>query len=520
METTNNNGANYEMVGTTVERELKLDVSLDFALPDLTAVVDHVTASELPHADLVATYFDTSDRLLLSRGITLRHRYDRADPGGERQWTLKLPGRVGGLALERNELSWSGESSEIPDEAIRLLRAIVRHAELVPIAELVTSRRRLELRTPSGERLAEIDVDTVAVMDDHEPAATFREVEVELEAEDRAVLDSVIARLTAAGARPGEAKPKVARALGFEANPPASRIARRRRRDMSLAEVIGAAVATGRDRLLDHDLGVRLSDDPEHVHQARVATRRLRSDLRTFADVLDPAWTARVRDELRWLGGALGKVRDADVLAIRLRTQAAEELTEDDLSGFADLKQRLLQQRQAAYAELLAVLDSERYIKLLDELTDSPQFRAGMEQELAMPANEAVVRFVRRPWKQLRRAVAELGDHPSDTQLHRIRIKAKRLRYSAEASAVAIGKPPRRLAKAAANLQDVLGAHHDAVTAESWLREAAAAIEASRACFVAGELVAIQRQEQKQLRQDWCAVWKSLDAKRLRSWLK
>jgi CHAD domain-containing protein len=137
-----------------------------------------------------------------------------------------------------------------------------------------------------------------------------------------------------------------------------------------------------------------------------------------------------------------------------------------------------------------------------------------------MPARKALVRFVRRPWKQLRRAVAGLGEDPSDPELHQIRIKTKRLRYSAEASAVAIGKPARRLAKAAANLQDVLGAHHDAVTAESWLREAAAAITALPGCFVAGELVAIQRRQQKQLQQDWFAVWKSLDAKRLRSWLK
>jgi CHAD domain-containing protein len=284
--------------------------------------------------------------------------------------------------------------------------------------------------------------------------------------------------------------------------------------------VIGAAVATGRDRLLDHDLGVRLSDDPEHVHQARVATRRLRSDLRTFGHVLDPAWTARVRDELRWLGGALGKVRDADVLAIRLRTQAAEELAGDDLQGFAELEQHLFQQRQDAHAELLAVLDSDRYIKLLDELTDPPPFRAGTEQELAMPAREALIRFVRRPAKQLRRAVVGLGDNPSDPELHQIRIKAKRLRYSAEASAVALGKPARRLAKAAANLQDVLGAHNDAVTAENWLREAATAIEAPPGCLVAGELVAIQRQQQKQLRQSWFAAWESLDAERLRSWLK
>ena len=70
--------------------------------------------------------------------------------------------RVGKGALERSEMSWPGERSAIPDQAIRLLRAIVCRAELVPIAELVTCRRRLEIRAPSGERLAGIDDDTVA----------------------------------------------------------------------------------------------------------------------------------------------------------------------------------------------------------------------------------------------------------------------------------------------------------------------------------------------------------------------
>jgi CHAD domain-containing protein len=501
-----------------MEREVKLNVGFDFALPDLNGVVDDVRQVELPHAELVSTYFDTRDRRLLRRGITLRQRYDRADPSHEGQWTLKLPARVGGATLERTELSWPGDVSTIPDETTRLLRAIVRRAQLEPVAELATSRRRLEIRAPSGERLAELDDDTVEVIGGPQVNARFREIEVEVGAEDAGVLDSVVARLVAAGARPAGAEPKLARALGVEARLPTRPRAPQRRRNMSLAQLVTETVATGLDRLLEHDLGVRLSADPEHVHQARVATRWLRSHLRTFGKVLDPGWNSRLRDELKWLGRALGEVRDADVLAIRLRTQAAEELTEDDLGGLAELEQLLSHQRDAVHTKLLAELDSERYVDLLDELTDRPAFRPGVEAELAAPATHAVRRFVRRPWKRLRRAVAQLDDSPTDQELHQIRIRAKHLRYSAEAAAVAVGKPARRLAKAAANLQDVLGAHHDAVTGERWLRETAATINANPAVFLAGELVAIQRQQQKQLRLRWLTVWKSLAAKRLRRW--
>lgn len=137
-----------------------------------------------------------------------------------------------------------------------------------------------------------------------------------------------------------------------------------------------------------------------------------------------------------------------------------------------------------------------------------------------MRAEKAAVRFVRRPWNSLRRAVAELEDDPTDEQLHQVRIKAKRLRYSADAAAAAVGRPARRLAAAAAHLQEILGAHHDAVTAESWLRESAATLEANAGIFVAGELVTVQCREQRQLREAWPEAWDRLSTKRPTRWLR
>src|SRR5207248_11382379 len=88
-------------------------------------------------------------------------------------------------------------------------------------------------------------------------------------------------------------------------------------------DAVRAALAAGTTRLLRHDPGVRLGDDPEDVHQARVGARRLRSDLRTFAPLVEPDWREHLQDELRWLGDQLGAVRDADVLLDRLRRQAS-----------------------------------------------------------------------------------------------------------------------------------------------------------------------------------------------------
>ena len=69
--------------------------------------------------------------------------------------------------------------------------------------------------------------------------------------------------------------------------------------------------------------------DPEGIHQARVACRRIRSALQTFGPVLDPAWAEALRAELGTLAADLGAVRDAEVLLMRLRSSAAQRGLEE-----------------------------------------------------------------------------------------------------------------------------------------------------------------------------------------------
>ena len=89
------------------------------------------------------------------------------------------------------------------------------------------------------------------------------------------------------------------------------------------------------------------------------------------------------------------------------------------------------------------------------------------------PPVEVLPRLVRRPWRHLSQAVEALGDNPEDEALHEVRIRAKRLRYAAEAATPVIGKPAQRFASAVATLQGVLGDMNDAVVAEAWLRQSA-----------------------------------------------
>jgi CHAD domain-containing protein len=303
-------------------------------------------------------------------------------------------------------------------------------------------------------------------------------------------------------------------------------------RDAPAGAVARAAIAAGVTRLLAHDPGVRLGEDPEDVHQARVATRRLRSDLRTFRPLLDEKWTAEIRDELGWLADLLGAVRDTDVLLERLEADTAE-LAAGDAGPAASLLRRLRSERDEARAALLEALDSDRYTALVDLLVEAAGAlpaaapvedgggggeREGVVQPSEQPAAKVVPGLVQRPWRHLRRAVDELSEDPPDESLHRVRILAKRCRYAAEAAAPVVGKPARRLAEAVAGLQGVLGDLNDAVIAEAWLRAAVTRGPAAQA-LVAGELVARQRQRAAACRTAWPAAWKRASAKRLRSWL-
>ncbi|MGH8901433.1 MAG: CHAD domain-containing protein [Egibacteraceae bacterium] len=493
------------------EREAKLLVGVDFVVPDLVAAIDGVTASALGERVLDAAYYDTPDLRLTRWGASLRHR-----SGDDTGWTVKLPGDPDGSALVRRELTFGGDAGSIPAEAVNLVRAYARRITLQPIARLQTRRAVVELRDAEGRRVAEVADDDVAVVEGDRLGDRFREVEVEVDpSAPEALLDRIVARLREAGAGPHEPMPKVVRALGPRALEPPELVAEKPSRGASVADVIRAALTASVIRILRHDPGVRLGDDPEDVHQARVGTRRLRSDLRTFRPFLDEAWANGLREELRWLAAQLGAVRDADVLLDRLRRQSAE-LADGDVVGATLLVSLLVRERQARRTRLLKEMSGARYVDLLDRLVDAAK-APRLHPEAEQRARPLLPGLVARPWTRLERAVKAVDDASAES-LHQVRIQAKRCRYAAEAVAPVIGKPARAFARAIAEVQEVLGRNQDAVVAEDWLRQRSVAVPCSQA-LVAGQLVAAQQAEAATCRAAWPRAWKQASKKKLRSWL-
>jgi CHAD domain-containing protein len=247
-----------------------------------------------------------------------------------------------------------------------------------------------------------------------------------------------------------------------------------------------------------------------------VATRRIRSTLRTFSKLLDEEWTDRLRDDLKWLADLLGEVRDTDVLLERFEDHLAELPAEDAKAG-RRLLAKLSDQRDQARRRLLGAMAQEKYAVLLDDLVAAaaaPALLPGGDR----PAVEVMPPLVTRPWKRLRKEVRKAGDDPPDEALHQIRIRAKRARYAAEAVEPVFGKPAEDFADAIADLQDVLGDHQDAVVGEAWLREAATTSRRD-VTIVAGLLIAAERASAAGTRDRWREVWNAASRKSLRAWL-
>lgn len=495
------------------EREAKLAAPSGFELPELggaDGADGGFLAEVLPPRRYGTTYWDTPDLRLARWGASLRFR----DGEG---WTVKLPSDRDGPVLVREEVTFEGGPRRVPEAAADLVRAYVRGAPLAPVGRLRAVRRPVALRNAAGEELAEVVDDEVQVIQGRRVAGRFRELEVELgEAAGPDTMDRVLALLREAGARDAEPVSKYRRALGDRDVGPPELVLGDLAKDASVEDLLKRDLAEATLRLFRHEPAVRLGEDPEGVHQARVACRRLRSTLRTFSSMLEPEWTRRLRDELRWLADRLGEVRDADVMLARL-SRRLDALPDDDAAAGRRLLTGLATERDAARVRLLEAMREPRYTALLDDLVAAARAPAVLASAAA-PAAAAMTPPVAEQWAKLRKAVKKAGGEPPDEVLHRIRVKAKRCRYAAEAVEPVVGGRARDFAKAVATLQDVLGEHHDGVVAESWLRRRAGASRRNET-LVAGELIGLERADAAAARTAWRRAWRKLSKKRLTGWL-
>jgi CHAD domain-containing protein len=502
------------MARTVSEIELKLTLDGPFDPAPLVGRAGISATESLEELNLDATYYDAPDLRLMRSGVTLRYRTGEGDKDG---WTLKLP-VTGGDGVVRNEMSFQGSPEGPPDEILDLVTAYKRSATLTPVATVRTARKRAHLFGVSGELLAEVSDDDVQVVDGRRPLASFREIEIEARALDRSGLEAVAGLLTDAGAFPSDSTPKVVRGLAPQASAPPDVVEPDNVSPWTPAEVaVRAALARGVQRLVANDAGTRLGND-ESVHQMRVAARRLRSDLRTFAPLVDEAWARPLSGGLKWLAGTLGRVRDQDVQASLLKRSSTG--LEADLQP---LFRSISAARKKRRVAMLEALRSARYVELLEHLVAGAR-SPSVTPMASAPSAEVLPPLVEEAWNKLSARASRGGTKGTDDDLHRVRILAKRARYAAEAVAPALG-PTRgdaaRFATRCEAVQEVLGGLQDSVVAREVITAAALKRPDNGAFnFAAGRLLERHEQAAIRSREEFASVWGKLDRPKNRKWMK
>lgn len=498
-------------VAVSREREVKLDSHAGFEVPSLSAVAAAVQAHD--PVTLTARYYDTPDLRLARWGVTLRRRTGGSDDG----WTLKLP--VDG-AREEVTQPLEASPSRPPADLLRLVTAYARDAPLGEVETLVTVRTAHLLLDATGTPMAEVVADAVTARADGRDTARWHELEVEAKAPD-ADLEPVLEVLLAAGATRSAHVSKAVRALGPRAAAPADPPPAVAPAATDPARgLIEWALSQHTRGLMAQDARVRLDLD-DALRRMRVSARRLRSALRTLGPLLDPAWSAELAAELRWLGSALGGARDAEVVTAvlgrmpaRLPAHLPTEAVDAAIAAVAEVLRPA-----AAHEVALAALDSRRYVALLDRLVDAcsgPPVTALAERSVTTVAPG----LLRPTWERLRRQADALDEDASPPEAyHRVRVLAKRCRYAAETVAPAYGRPARRFAAAVAQAQAALGAHQDAVVAGAVLRRVALTPDRpAELAFALGHVALLVSGEADTARARFHALWPRLRRARHRRW--
>lgn len=366
-----------------------------------------------------------------------------------------------------------------PSAARELINQLRDGARLRNLFTINQRRERRTLALDDGP--VQVALDRVAVFRGARPLASFSALEVEATVGSGANLARLAALIEATGYVTPEprSKEEIARQyVAQAAEDPAYRLPRVPtspgvKADDSLGEAGRKVLRMHLARMLSFEAGTRSGEDSEDLHKMRVATRRMRGAWRVFEGAYRPKVQRRYVSELRTTAGALGEVRDLDVLLEGLDAHMAG-LPVPGRAAMEPLRQAWRRQREVARTRLIARLDSKQYRQFVEEyldFTESP----GVGEVLTPMGQPSLVRDtagsrILAAYEHVRayQTIMTWADVPT---LHALRIEAKRLRYTLEFFSEVLPMNARRLITTVTEMQDHLGLMNDADVAARAIRE-------------------------------------------------
>jgi inorganic triphosphatase YgiF len=443
--------------------------------------IDGFVLEPRPTLQIADTYWDTDDWRIHRAGFALRVRSE----SGKSEATLKsLHSPSAGLA-DRRELTETLEDSR--SESIGQLtgpvgtrvRAVTGEHALRPLFEVRTTRQRQSIRKhDEAQSTGEIALDDTAIARPHgEPETRLQRVEVEVLGEDHKPMESLVKTLRgdcALEAAPDSKYSQGLKTAGLIPAPAPTFAPTEVSGFMPMAEVARANLRRYLSVWHSHEFAARLGDDPEELHDMRVAARRMDGILRQFKSSL-PAAILRIRPIIKKVLRALGEVRDLD-LAVRELEIFNKELRESDRAGVEPLKRHLVSERGRVRARMLSVLDGvavqSGFQKLASLLAAEP---TAAQQSTEGRALNAAPGMIRLRYRKLRKRADKLTSDSSADAYHEVRGRLKKLRCALDTVAVIYGKPADEMLRALRRWQESLGVQQDAAVASGRLAALAVA---------------------------------------------
>jgi triphosphatase len=439
------------------EVELKFDVEPGSveqlrATPILAAATAHSYASE-------SLYFDTPDGALRKAGISLRVRRS----GGRNIQTAKRKrGDAAGLFVREE---WEAEvprfDLDLDAFAPGLVRRLLGKADRSALRPLVRTRfTRTSWQIAHRGSLIEVVLDE-GMVGAGRRQTPLTELELELKQGKPAALFDLAEEIgRAAPLRLGTLSKNergyalAERRLGRPAKADTLRLDP----EMSEADAFRTVASACLRHFRLNEIALLAARDPEALHQARVALRRLRSAMTLFRHAVRGKDYQHLRQELRWFAGQFGEARNLDVL---LGPDAPPPFADD--SG---LRAALQAEREAAYDRVMAAIASDRARALVLRLALWIELGGWRFKPRAAGNVRALATHqLERQWRKVRRNGAALGRLDDDSE-HQLRIDIKKLRYAAEFLASLYPTKPqagrcRSFIAALKELQERLGIAND-----------------------------------------------------------
>jgi CHAD domain-containing protein len=458
-----------------VETELKLVLASQEA--DLAVIAylgeSGYTVEQLDPVRNVDTYLDTFDWLLLKNKLALRFRISN----GAAMYTLKSIEPIeDGIAKRMETEILLDKPVDVPAlvhvKPIRkLVDGIIFPRKLLEHVQIRTDRRRYRLLSPEGAEI-ELAFDTsgFSLRGLHKPRRTHRLNELEAEIRDGsgAALEALSSLLSSKFNFPASTASKFEVAIErFKITIPSKKPPEklRVRLDDRLDVAVQKILLYQMHRFQEQLPGVQRDIDTEFVHQARVATRRMRSALRLFRDAIPEGTAAYLRGELKWLGRLFGGVRDLDVFLLN-QSRFKQQIERFPAKKKQAFENWIEKRRRAPLKALWRALESPRYKRFERRMMQFFERPLPLRPRapLAMrPVREVAPVIITEKFNAvIEQGHALLADSKLK-QYHLLRIQMKRLRYACEFMAPAYDGRLDSFVERTVEIQDCLGELQDTV---------------------------------------------------------